>query len=622
MKTLYFAGMLALSAGITACSTQTPKERSAVTQDTLSRDVHTLSNSDSISAKHLSLDLTVDFDKKELRGSATWEVKNEKGAKELILDSRKLNISKVLLDGKEGTFYIGKTVPFLGEALHIPVLPAVQKVQIFYQTAPGAEALQWLTAAQTESKVAPFLYTQSEAVQARSWFPAPDGPGIRFTYEARITAPKGLLALMSAENPQAVSDSGVYSFKMEEPIPAYLVALAVGKLEFKAEGPRTGVYAEPTVIARASKELEDLEQLVKTAEDLYGPYRWGRYDVLILPPGFPIGGMENPRLTFATPTILAGDKSLVNLISHELAHNWSGNLVTSATWNDLWMNEGFTVYFERRITEALQGRDYVAMLWELGYQDLETAVTEMGPQSRETWLKGDLAGKDPEGSLSDIPYEKGSLLLRLIEETVGRQQWDGFLKAYFNRHAFKSITTESFLADLHRELSDKDSTLEKKVELAKWVYGPGIPQNAPRADTTRFAAVNRQREAFLAGGAAGSLQTGKWTTHEWLHFLRKMPQPLTTNQMAQLDAAFHFTTSGNSEIADLWYERAIRAGYKPAYGAMEQFLSRVGRQKFLTPLYTALVESGQGAEAKRLFAQYQQNYHPLAQKRMNEIISK
>lgn len=622
MKTLYLAGMLALSAGITACNPNTPTENTAVVQDTLSRDVHTLSNADSITAKHLALDLTVDFDKKELRGSATWDVKNEKGAKELILDSRKLLVSKVLVDGKEGSFYLGKTIPFLGEALHIPVPETVQKVQIFYQTAPGAEALQWLTAAQTESKVAPFLYTQSEAVQARSWFPAPDGPGIRFTYEARIAAPKGLLALMSAENPQTVSDSGVYNFRMEEPIPAYLVALAVGKLEFKAEGPRTGVYAEPTVIARAARELEDMEKLVTTAENLYGPYRWGRYDVLILPPGFPIGGMENPRLTFATPTILAGDKSLVNLISHELAHNWSGNLVTSATWNDLWMNEGFTVYFERRITEALQGRDYAAMLWELGYQDLETAVADFGPQSRETWLKSDLAGKDPEGSLSDIPYEKGSLLLRLIEETVGRPKFDAFLKAYFNRHAFKSITTEGFLADLHQELSDKDSTLEKKVEIRNWVYGPGIPGNAPRADTARFAAVNRQREAFLAGSTAGSLQTGNWTTHEWLHFLRKMPQPLTPNQMAQLDAAFHFTTSGNSEIADLWYERAIRSGYKPAYGPMEQFLSKVGRQKFLAPLYTALMESSQEAEAKRLFDRYRQNYHPLAQKRISEIVSK
>ncbi len=622
MKSPFLAGILALSLGMAACTTNPPANDNSKTAMTASRDVHTLSNADSITAKHLALDLTVDFEKQELRGSATWDVKNEKDAKELVFDSRKLLISKVLVDGKETPFYLGETVPFLGEALHIPITSAVQKVQVFYKTAPGAEALQWLTAAQTESKVAPFLYTQSEAVQARSWFPAPDGPGIRFTYEARVTVPKGLLALMSAENPQAVSDSGVYTFKMEEPIPAYLVALAVGKIEFKPEGPRTGVYAEPTVIARASKELEDLEKLVKTAEDLYGPYRWGRYDVLILPPGFPIGGMENPRLTFATPTILAGDKSLVNLISHELAHNWSGNLVTSATWNDLWMNEGFTVYFERRITEALQGKDYAAMLWELGYQDLEIAVADFGAQSRETWLKSDLAGKDPEESLSDIPYEKGSLLLRLIEETVGRQKFDGFLKAYFDRHAFKSITTEGFLADLHGELSDKDSTLEKKVEIHKWVYGPGIPANAPRADTTRFAAVNRQREAFLAGGAAGSLQTGNWTTHEWLHFLRKMPTPLTTEQMGQLDAAFNFTTSGNSEIADLWYERAIRAQYKPAYAAMEQFLSRVGRQKFLTPLYTALVETGQGAEAKRLFAKYRQNYHPLAQKRMSEIVSK
>ncbi|MEO6833532.1 MAG: leukotriene A4 hydrolase C-terminal domain-containing protein, partial [Chitinophagaceae bacterium] len=361
---------------------------------------------------------------------------------------------------------------------------------------------------------------------------------------------------------------------------------------------------------------------VTTAESLYGPYRWGRYDVLILPPGFPIGGMENPRLTFATPTIIAGDRSLVNLIAHELAHNWSGNLVTNATWNDIWMNEGFTVYLERRISEAMLGKTYVDMLWELGYQDLEDNVKELGKDSKDTWLKMQLDGRDPDLALSDIPYEKGSLFLRLIEENVGRNRFDTFLKEYFASHAFKSITTEQFLDYLHTHLIKGDSALAKKLTIKEWVYGPGIPANAPRADSARFMKVNAERTKFLAGAAPSSLSTESWTTNEWLQFLRKMPESLTATQMQQLDKQFHFTQSGNSEIADLWYIMAVNRNYEAAYGAMDKFLSTVGRQKFLEPLYQAMTKTGQGAMAIRLYNKYRQNYHPLTQVKLDKIVRK
>ncbi|HET9055173.1 MAG TPA: M1 family aminopeptidase/hydrolase, partial [Cyclobacteriaceae bacterium] len=362
-------------------------------------------------------------------------------------------------------------------------------------------ALQWLTAQQTLGKTKPFLYTQSESIYARSWIPCPDGPGIRFTYNARVQVPIGMMALMSAENPQAMNDSGIYHFNMPMQIPAYLMALAVGDLHFKAIDERTGVYAEATMLDKAASELSDMGDMVHTAENLYGPYRWGRYDVLILPPGFPIGGMENPKLTFATPTIIAGDKSLVNLIAHELAHSWSGNLVTNATWNDFWLNEGFTVYFERRISEAMNDKSYADMLWELGYQDLEKAVEEIGKDSKDTWLKLDLTGRDPDDGLTDIAYEKGALLLKLIENHVGREKMDAFLKEYFSAHAFKTLTTEEFLKYLNQQLIKGDKELEKNLDLNAWVYGAGIPENAPRADMERFNQVNAEREKFLNGTA-------------------------------------------------------------------------------------------------------------------------
>lgn len=590
--------------------------------DTATRpDRHTSANPDMVVPAHLDLDINVDFNNKKISGSATWQIQPKQGATEFCLDANGLTIDSVLADGQRVNATQKTVDEHHGSALHIPVSAQTKTVAVYYQTGANARALQWLEPQQTASKTHPFLYTQSEAINARSWVPCPDGPGIRFTYNARVTVPQGLLALMSAENPQQVSDSGVYHFKMDIPVPAYLMALAVGDIQFRKIDDRTGVYAEPAMIDKAAWELADMGKMVTTAEKLYGPYRWGRYDVLILPPGFPIGGMENPRLTFATPTIIAGDRSLVNLIAHELAHNWSGNLVTNATWDDIWMNEGFTVYFERRITEAMTDKSYVDMLWELGYQDLEKEVADFGKDSRDTWLKLDLQDRDPDEGLSDIPYEKGSLFLWLIERNVGRERFDAFLKKYFDEHAFHSITTEEFLAYLRANLIKGDSALEKKLDIDAWVYGPGIPANAPRADHERFDKVDAARKAFLDGTAAPEkVDTKAWTSHEWQHFLRKMPESLTAAQMKQLDDAFHFTQTGNSEIADLWFVAAVRAGYEPAYPAMEAFLSRVGRQKFLEPLYRAMMETGKQQMARDIFSKYRNNYHPLAQARMAKIV--
>ncbi|HRO42168.1 MAG TPA: M1 family metallopeptidase [Flavipsychrobacter sp.] len=606
---------------LASCTNQSATNETLEAPDTtVVKDLHTQSNADVINVKHLDLDIHVNFDQKQISGSAIWTIENVNKKDTLKLDTHDLTIDSVVLDGQKTGFSLGNMVEHLGSVLSLPIKENSNKVAIYYKTGKNPRALQWLTPQQTLGKTQPFLYTQSESIYARSWIPCADGPGIRFSYNARVQVPKKLLALMSAENPQQINDSGIYHFKMEVPIPAYLMALAVGDLRFKSVDERTGVYAEPNMLDKAAYELADMGTMVKVAEKIYGPYRWGRYDVLILPPGFPIGGMENPKLTFATPTIIAGDRSLVNLIAHELAHNWSGNLVTNATWNDFWLNEGFTVYFERRISEAMNDKSYSDMLWELGYQDLEAAVEDLGKDSKDTYLKLDLTGRDPDEGLTDIAYEKGALFLKLIENNVGRERFDQFLRKYFDEHAFKTIHTTQFLSYLNANLIKGDKELEQKLNINAWVYGPGIPSNAPRADQARFSKVNSEREKFLSGTTPAQLATKDWTTHEWLHFLRKLPKPLTQEQMKALDDVFHFTQSGNSEIADLWFVISVTADYKPAYPAMEKFLSQVGRRKFLEPLYNEMMKTGKQEMAKTIYQKYRMNYHPLAQMTLDKLM--
>ncbi|WBO86359.1 M1 family metallopeptidase [Hymenobacter yonginensis] len=578
-------------------------------------DPHSYARPAEASVRHLSLNLAVDFDARLLRGTATWQLHNA-GATELLLDARDLHIEAVWLgapDSEPTTFELGATDAVLGQPLRIRIRPDTTEVSIRYQTTPGAAALQWLSPAQTAGREYPFLFTQSQAILARTWIPCQDSPGIRFTYEARVQAPVEMLALMSATNPQERNATGEYYFRMDQPIPAYLMALAVGDLQFTPLSARTGIYAEPVTLPVATSEFEDLEKMVATAEDLYGPYRWERYDLLVLPPSFPFGGMENPRLTFVTPTILAGDRSLTSLVAHELAHSWSGNLVTNATWNDFWLNEGFTVYFERRIMEQLYGRPYADMLQVLGHSALLHTVAELGATSPDTHLHLDLAGRDPDEGLNEIAYEKGDYLLLTLEHLVGRLALDTFIKEYFARHSFQSMDTASFIAYLRRELLDQHPGLEAKLQLDAWVNQPGIPAVAPPVASERFEAVAAAVARWQQGAPAAGLPTTAWSSHEWVYFLHRLPAPLSLEQLAELDAAFGFTQSGNAEILAAWFPHTIAAGYSPADEALHQFLTQVGRRKFLVPLYKALLATPDGAaRARRLYAEARPNYHSVA----------
>ena len=508
-------------------------------------------------------------------------------------------------------------VPFLGSELIVHIKPNTKKVKIAYSTSPSAAALQWLTPQQTAGGNHPFLFTQSQAILARTWIPLQDSPGIRFTYQAKISIPPGLMALMSAENDTVLHPDGIYNFNMPQAIPSYLMALSVGDLKFHAYDKRSGIFAEPV---KAVYEFVDLPKMVIAAEELYGPYAWGRYDVLVLPPSFPFGGMENPRITFATPTIIAGDRSLVALIAHELAHSWSGNLVTNATWNDFWLNEGFTVYFESRIMEKLYGKDFEDMATVLAEGELRKTVEAMGPDNPDSHLYLNLAGRDPDDGMSDIAYEKGRFFLLNIELAVGRERWDNFLKQYFAEHAFQSITTEDFLDYLEKKLIQGDGKLRNtKIRENRWVYGPGLPDNFPKVHSVELQKVDLIVKAFEEGKKIENPQG--WTTHHWVYFLRSLPDSLSLEKMKLLDDQFDFTNRGNSEILCQWLEICIRSNYATAYASLEKFLTSVGRRKFLKPLYLALTETAEGKKrAQTIYAKARPGYHSVATGTIDEML--
>ncbi len=599
-----------------ACRNEQPAQTStqpaaAAPAANADRDPHSYSRPDEVRVEHIALDLGVDFAKKQLAGTATLRIKNNTNAKTLVLDTHSLDIKRVTINGADVKYTLGKADPILGSALEIPIDANTRNVTIEYASSPAAKALQWLEPAMTAGKKHPFLLSQSQAILARTWVPCQDSPGVRFTYEANIRVPKELLAVMSAENPQAKNEQGVYQFRMQQPIPSYLLAIAVGDLAFHPFDTRSGVYAEPPVIDAAAREFSDLPKIMAAAEKLYGPYKWGRYDLLVLPPSFPYGGMENPRLTFLTPTVIAGDKSLVSLISHELAHSWSGNLVTNATWNDFWLNEGFTTYFEHRITEAVYGREYSEMLWLLGVTEAKEEIATLPEKDQHLYV--DLTGRDPDEAPT-LVYEKGALFLRALEEAAGRERWDQFLRGYFEKFAFVPMTTAKFEEHLKATLPD----VVQKVNPDAWIHGPGLPANAPQPRSEAFAKVEGAAKAYAAGAAPETIPLDQWSSHERVHFIQSLPV-LTPERMQMLDGRFDLSESGNSEVLSAWLEKSIDAKYKGAYPAIERFLTTQGRRKFLKPLYEKLAKNPEDlAFARQIYEKARPTYHPVSQATIDE----
>ena len=587
------------------------QQKNNIQKNVIVTDKHTFSKPNLAVVKHLDLDINVNFETQSISGKASWQIDNVSKGKEIIFDENTLTITKITLgdEEKETQFKLGKEVELHGRPLHITIEPNTTKVNIYYHTNKGAVALQWLTPQQTADKNKPFLFSQGESIWSRTWIPCQDSPGIRFTYNAKVTVPKDLMAVMSAINPQQKNDTGIYTFKQDKAIPSYLMAIAVGDIEFKSIDNRTGVYAEPSVLKKAAWEFAELGKMVAAAEKLYGPYRWGRYDVLVLPPSFPYGGMENPNLTFLTPGVIAGDRSLTSLLAHELGHSWSGNLVTNATWDDIWLNEGFTTYVEHRIGEAIFGKKESEMQDVLTRKVLDDSMLEFGITNPDTRLKVDLAGRNPDDGISEIPYEKGYNFLKVIEQAVGREKFDIFIRNYFDAHAFKSITTEDFIAYFNENLIKNDKVLADKIKAEDWIYKPGIPTNIVPSVSKDFNAIDLIQKSWRKTGVKGLSQKIKSTT-EKQHFIDYLPEDITPKEMADIDAEFNFTKDGNFVIKRQWFVPAMRSQYTIAYPAIEQFMIATSRTGSLMTLYKQMVKTSEGKIwAKKIFEKAKSGYH-------------
>jgi leukotriene-A4 hydrolase len=589
-------------------------------------DYHSYANVDQFRATHLELEMRVDLDAKTITGVAGIEFKRlDPRATQLVLDTKGLTINDVHqkatdvlgATAKNQTiwvsrpFHLEKPDPILGSALVIDLPPSkhgTEVIRVDYETTPASSALQWLTSKQTTWHKA-FLYTVSEPIAARTWIPLQDTPQVRTTYKAHIYTDSRMRAVMSAENDPKAKRNGEYFFVMTQAVPSYLIALAVGDLEFKETGPRTGIYADKSWIKPAAKEFADAESMIQAGEKVCGPYRGTRFDILVMPPSFPVGGAPNPRLSFISPTVIAGDKSLVAAVAHELAHSWSGSLVGNATWRDLWLNEGFSDYLQGRMMTALYGESRSSMEAVLALQSLRAGVAKLN--SADQVLAIDLRDRNPGEGFTEIPYEKGRLFLNYLDAQFGRERFDQFLHDYFDHFAAKSISSEQFLAYLQEDLLDRYPGIVSRQQANAWVFSPGIPADAVLPTTAMLQPVEEARTAWLAG----KLQLKKfgldWLAPQWLYFLDGMPATLSAVQLADLDKAYSFSKSPNDEIEQSWFKLAIAHDYQPSFAPLEEYLKSIGRRKLAVPLYEALMKTPTGAEvARRIFTKARPGYHP------------
>ena len=569
-------------------------------------DPHSHADDSQPRQRHFSWEAEVDFAARQLRATARLQLDSARGGP-LDLDTRDLTIEQVTTpSGAPVPWSVAPAEPILGSRLRVELPAGTDGCVVRYRTSPDASALQWLEPAQTAGGRWPFLYSQCQAIHARSVVPLQDTPRFRVTYDAALTVPAPLRALMAAGavGREVTGEIARERYRMDESIPPYLFALAVGELASAELGPRSRVWAEPAMVERAAWEFEAVDRMLTSAEALLGPYSWGRFDLLLLPPSFPYGGMENPRLTFLTPTLITGDRSLVNVVAHELSHSWTGNLVSNASAEDFWLNEGFTVFVERRLLELLEGPELLALHAAVGRQALDEAVGNFRDRPQLTRLRTQLAGVDPDDAFSQVPYEKGYLFLRAVEEVVGRAAFDGFLRRYMDRFRFQSLTTEELLDFIRKELP---GALEA-VDAPQWIDGEGVPASAPVARSERLARVQA-----LGTAAPEAEDVARWTPWEWTVYLNRLPRPSPPLLLESLDRSFRLTAAKNPEVLVAWLANAVRSGYAPAVRRTEAFLGEVGRMKYLKPLYAALI-AGPGTRpvAEACVQRYRRQYHAIA----------
>lgn len=617
---------LALPLSLVACSPQPPEqpqtpysEHTRVTTPTI--DQHSFANSNQVHTPHLHLSLQVDFNQKKLTGYAEYDLAfRDPRATNVVFDTEALTIygveQQIRGNWQDTTFVLGERDPILGTPLSVRVTAGAEKVRIHYSSSPNATGLDWVDPVGTAGGQYPFLYSQSQPHYARTWIPIQDTPTERLTFTGELYTPPYLVGLMGANNPPNPERTGYYEFRSEQPIPSYLMAIAVGDLDFHALNERMAIYAEPSVLASAVAEFAYTTDMMDVTEQLFGPFAWDRYDQLVLPPSFPFGGMENPQLAFITPTVIAGDQSLVSLIAHELAHSWSGNLVTNATWRDLWLNEGFTSYVENRIMEAVYGEERAHMERMLDAQSLKSSLPQLS--ERQQVLHIELEQRDPDTAFTSVPYIKAQLFLFFLEERFGRERFDAFVRQYFADFSFATITTAQFVDYLKTNLLALEPDLVPLVEVEEWLYAPGLPDSAPVPQVAAFDRVAEAQQNWFAGE---SIDISHWSIHERAYFLSQLPKDISQDDLARLDEEFELTATRNNAILSQWLVIAIQYNYEPAMPRVREMLTSMGRLAFIRPVYSALAATPEGLTlARDIYAEAQPSYHVLTRDQIEAIL--
>ncbi|OJJ31767.1 hypothetical protein ASPWEDRAFT_117915 [Aspergillus wentii DTO 134E9] len=593
------------------------------------RDPNTLSNYNSWVSTHITANFDVLFDQKKLAGNVVHRFKSitNSESQDIILDTNYLDIVHVKVDGKPSPWELLPPLEPYGTALKIKLEQGVKlnqfvEVDISVKTTEKCTALQWLTPAQTSNNKHPYMFSQCQAIHARSIFPCQDTPDVKSTLDFNITSPlpviaSGLPIRDSAQSPQSDGKT-LYQFHQKVPIPSYLFALASGDISEAAIGPRSVVATSPDKLEECRWELEaDTEKFINAIEKIVYSYAWGEYNVLILPPSFPYGGMENPIFTFATPSIISKDRENVDVIAHELAHSWSGNLVTNASWEHFWLNEGWTTYLERRVIHS-HGEAYRHFSAIIGWKALSDSVEHFGLDHEFTKLITNLKGKDPDDAFSSVPYEKGFNFLFHLETLVGKEKFDKFIPHYFTTFKGKSLDSYEFKASILSffEFDPEASKLLNDLDWETWFYGPGLPPK-PQFDTSLVDIVyelsNKWQSLPDSNFKPQSSDVQDLTANQTVVFLEQIllfERPLTPELSRLMGEVYGFTRSENIEVANLYFQVGLKAGDESVQGPTASLLGKIGRMKFVRPLYRSL-QKVDPTLAVETFQKYKDFYHPI-----------